>query len=170
MAKKQLCWEDVKEGDEVPRLIKHPLKAQLSAWAGNVDDYNPMHVEDELARRSGYRSVIVFGPLIVSFLEQMIWDWIAPQGWLAKIAARHTSPGYPNEDMTLRGKVVKKYEKDGKHYVDLEIARDSPQVVGGTIGTATVILPTKAEARPVPEGEPFPKPGWVRMEKDLGGK
>ena len=38
------------------------------------------------------------------------------------------------------------------------------------IGTATVILPTKAEVMPVPEGEPFPKPGWYQMEKALGGK
>jgi acyl dehydratase len=169
MAKKQLCWEDVKEGDEIPKLVKHPLKSQLAAWAGNIDDYNPMHFEDERAKRSGYRTVIVFGPLMVSFMEQMIWDWIAPQGWLAKITARHNGPGYPNEDMILRGKVVKKYERDGKHCVDLEIARDSPQMAGGTVGTATVFLPTKAEAMPVPEGEPFPTPGWYLMEKSLGG-
>jgi acyl dehydratase len=167
MVKKQLCWEDVKEGDEVPRLVKHPLKCQLSAWAGNADDYNPMHVEEELAKRAGFRTVIVFGPLMVSFMEQMIWDWITPQGWLAKINVRHSGPGYPDEDMILRGKVVKKYEKDGKHYVDLEISRDSPHLVGGTAGMATVILPTKAEAMPVPEGEPFPKPEWYRMAKSL---
>ncbi|MFH1382342.1 MAG: MaoC/PaaZ C-terminal domain-containing protein, partial [Chloroflexota bacterium] len=88
MASKQIRWKDVKEGQDIPNLVRHPTSTQLVMWAGAVDDYNPMHQDVEYAKKAGYPGPIVFGPLQFAFLENMLTDWIG-EGWLKKITIRH---------------------------------------------------------------------------------
>ena len=157
---KQVYWEDVEVGQEIPALVKRPTKTQLLAWGGTVDDWNPMHVDHEVAHRAGYREPIVFGPLVVSFLEQMLTSWMGVEGWLNKITARHSAPAYPDEDVICKGKITNKYVKDGEHYVELQIQADYPDVKAGTAGSAIITLPSKAQARTLPSAEPMPDPQW----------
>jgi len=162
MESKQVCWEDVKVGQEIPTLVKHPTHIQMLMWGGAVDDYNPMHADNEIAERAGYKEPIVFGPLIFSFLEQMISSWMGPDGWLKKITVRHNAPAFANDDVVCKGKITDKYEKDGEHCVLLEIQADYSSGEKGTIGSAVVTLPTRAQAHPIPSGEPIASTGWLR--------
>jgi acyl dehydratase len=159
----QVYWEDVEVGQEVPTLIKHPTHIQMLMWGGAVDDYNPMHADNEIATRAGYPEPIVFGPLIWSFLVQMVTDWIGVEGWLSKISVRHNAPSYAGKDVACRGSVTDKYVRDGEHYVDLKVQADYEGLAEGTVGMASVILPPRAQARPVPHAEPIPSVGWLRI-------
>lgn len=163
MESTQIYWEDVEVGQEVPTLVKHPTHIQMLMWGGAVDDYNPMHADSEIATQAGYPEPIVFGPLIWSFLTQMVTDWIGVEGWLSKISVRHNVPAYAGKDVTCRGSVTKKYVKDGEHYVELQLQADYEQQEQGTVGVATVILPPRAHARPLPHAEPIPSVGWLRI-------
>lgn len=162
MESTQVYWEDVEIGQDVPTLVKHPTHIQMLMWGGAVDDYNPMHADNQIATRAGYPEPIVFGPLIWSFLAQMVTAWIGVEGWLCKIAVRHNVPAYAGKDVTCRGRVTDKYVRDGEHYVDLTIQADYEGREQGTVGTATVTLPPRAHQRPVPHAEPIPSVGWLR--------
>ncbi|MEJ2131235.1 MAG: MaoC/PaaZ C-terminal domain-containing protein, partial [Gammaproteobacteria bacterium] len=154
--------EDVEIGQEVPTLVKHPTHIQMLMWGGAVDDYNPMHADNEIATRAGYPEPIVFGPLIWSFLAQMVTTWIGVDGWLCKISVRHNVPAYAGKDVTCRGRVTDTYVRDGEHYVDMTIQADYEGREQGTVGTATVTLPPRAHRRPVPQAEPIASVGWLR--------
>jgi acyl dehydratase len=158
----QVYWEDVDVGQEIPSLVKHPTAIQMIMWGGAVDDYNPMHADQDVATRAGYPGPIVFGPLIFAFLEQMICDWMGVEGWLRKITVRHNAPAYPNADIVCRGRVTKTYVEGDERYVDLQIQADYADFEQGTVGTATVVLPPKAQSRPLPEAEPMPVRTWIR--------
>ena len=159
----QVYWEDVAVGQEIPTLVKHPNQTQLVMWAGAVDDYNPMHQDKEIAIRAGYPGPIVFGPLTFAFLEQMLSDWMGVEGWLKKITVRHLAPAFPDEDMICKGKITQKYVKEGEHYVDLQIQTENSSGKVGTTGSAIIILPPKAHARPLPYAEPIPITLWLAM-------
>lgn len=159
----QVYWEDVEVGQEIPPLVKYPTHIQMLMWGGAVDDYNPMHADNEIATRAGYREPIVFGPLIWSFLVQMLTSWIGVEGWLRKITVRHNVPAFANDKVVCRGKITDKYVKDGDHYVELQIQADYPSGEQGTIGSATVTLPPKAYARTLPSAEPIPDTGWLHL-------
>lgn len=161
MESTQVYWEDVAVGQEIPTLVKHPGHSQMLMWGGAVDDYNPMHSDKEIAIRAGYAAPIVFGPLVWSFLVQMLTGWIGVEGWLCKISVRHNAPAYVGKDVVCRGKIAEKYQKDGLHYLELQIQADYPGVDGGTTGTATVTVPSRSEARPLPHGELIPSIGWL---------
>lgn len=158
----QVYWEDVEVGQEIPTLVKQPTHIQMLMWGGAVDDYNPMHADNEIAKRAGYREPIVFGPLIFAFLEQMLTSWIGVDGWLKKITVRHNVPAFANDDVVCRGKITDKYVKDGEHYVELQIQADYPSFEQGTIGSAVVILPLKAHVHALPSAEPLPTAVWLR--------
>jgi len=160
MESTQVYWDDLEVGQEIPTLVKHPTHIQMLMWGGAVDDYNPMHADNEIATRAGYSEPIVFGPLIWSFLVQMVSNWMGVDGWLKKIAVRHNLPALAGDDVVCRGKITDKYTKDGEHYVELQIQADYPSGEGGTTGSATVILPPKAHARTLPSAEPIPDTIW----------
>ncbi len=158
----QVYWEDVEEGQEIPALVKRPTHLQMLMWGGAVDDYNPMHASDEVSDRAGFSEPIVFGPLIYSFLVQMLTDWMAPDGWIRKITVRHNSPAFAGDEVTCKGTIKKKYVKDDEHYVDLIIQADYTRSgEESTIGSAAVILPPRAHAHPIPFAEPVPDTGWL---------
>ncbi|MBL7176076.1 MAG: MaoC family dehydratase N-terminal domain-containing protein [Desulfobacteraceae bacterium] len=163
MESTQVYWDDVEVGQEIPTLVKHPTHIQMLMWGGAVDDYNPMHADNEIATRAGYSEPIVFGPLIWSFLVQMLSGWLGVDGWLKKIAVRHHLPALAGDDVVCRGKITDKYVKDGEHYVELQIQADYPSREGGTTGSATVILPPKAHAHALPSAEPIPDTIWNRI-------
>lgn len=159
----QVYWEDVEVGQEIPSLVKRPTHIQMLMWGAAVDDYNPMHADNEIAARAGYREPIVFGPLIFSFLEQMLTSWMGVDGWLKKITVRHNEPAFAGDDVICKGKITDKYVKDGEHYVELQIQADYPSGEQGTVGSAIVTLPPKAQAHTLPPAEPIPTAPWLRI-------
>lgn len=153
--KKQIYWEDVNVGQEIPTLTKIPSTMMLVKWAGAFGDYNALHFEKEFAinfmRMPG---IIVHGTLKRQMLIQMMTDWIGDEGWLQKISTQFRgtdfprpmkSMGEPGDGDTLycKGKVTGKSEKDGKHLVECEIWMENSRGETTTTGTATVILPSK---------------------------
>jgi acyl dehydratase len=157
----QVYWEDVKVGQDIPNLVRHPTRTQMLIWGQAANDPNPMHADNEIAKRAGYKAPIVFGPLIFAFLEQMLTSWMGVDGWLRKITIRHNAPAFADDEVVCRGKVTEKHVENGEHYVELQIAADYPNGKEGTTGSATVILPTKAQAHSPPPAEPIPDPPWL---------
>ncbi len=170
MEPKQICWEDVAIGQQIPALVKHPTRLQLLMWGGAVDDYNPMHADHEIATGAGYEAPIVFGPLIFAFLEQMIASWMGVQGWLKKISVRHNAPAYAGQDVRCGGRVAAKHVEGGEHYVELEIRADYPNAERGTTGSAIVSLPRRADVRAFSHAEPIPDPMWLGRRARAAGR
>jgi acyl dehydratase len=153
--KKQIYWEDVTEGQEIPALTKIATTMMLVKWAGAFGDFNPLHFEKEFAidfmRTPG---IIVHGTLKRQMLIQMMTDWAGDEGWLKRISTQFKGMDYPRQmksltepgegdTLTCKGKVTGKSEKDGEHLVECEISLENSKGEVTTSGTATVILPSK---------------------------
>ena len=139
----QAYYEDVEVGSEIPTLIKHPTPRQLVKWAGASGDYYEIHYDKDFALDNNLPGTIVHGWLHLSFLGQMMTDWLGEQGTLVKLGASYRGMLIPHEDLFCKGKVTKKYVEDDRHYVEADIWVENPRGEKTTPGSATVILPSR---------------------------
>ncbi len=139
----QVFYEDISEGTEIPALSKHPTTRQLAMWAGASGDFYEIHYDKDFARSQGLEGVIVHGRLKLAFMGQLITDWIGTEGVLKKLTCQYRGMDVPNQDMTVKGKVTKKYLNNGEHWVELDISTENPAGEKTTVGTAAVVLPSR---------------------------
>jgi len=143
----QRYYQDVKKGDEIAPLVKEPTTRQLVMWAGAVGDYMPIHYDQDYARSRGLGGVIVHGQLVGAFLGQLMTDWAGEQGTLSKLSCSYKGMNYPGEAVTLRGRVIGKYIKNGEHLVECSLWAENPKGEKTASGTAVVVLPSRVEKK-----------------------
>jgi len=119
---RQLYFEAVKVGDELPPLVKPPVdRTQVARYAGASGDYNPLHVDEHLARNAGFPSILAHGMLAMGFLGELVVDWLRGAR-LRRYAARFVKIVWPGDVITCRGRVVdRRSEGSGVYAIDLEV-------------------------------------------------
>ena len=153
MIKKQLYFEDVKEGMEVTPLKKIATTRMLVEFAGASLDFNPLHYEDDFAKSNDVGSPIVHGALKRAWLGQLMTDWMGDEGTLEKFSCQYRGMDWPRKMKTFteskdgetwwcKGKVTRKYSQDGKNLVECQIWVENGKGEITTPGTAVVSLPS----------------------------
>lgn len=140
---KQLFYEDVTEGMEIPSLVKQANKRQLVKWASAVFDWYEIHYDKDFAQNQGQSGVIVHGWLTFSFMAQMITNWIGDEGFVKKVGCNYRNVNLPDQDIICKGKVIKKYIEDSKHIIECEIWAEKADGEVTTPGQAVVTLPSR---------------------------
>jgi acyl dehydratase len=143
MAKK-IYFEDIKVGDEIPKLVKGPLqKLQHVMYAGASGDFNPLHTDDDFAKAVGMKDgVITHGMLIMGFVGQAITNWI-PKKDLKRFGVRFAGMTKPGNTITVTGKVRDKRSQSGQNLITCDItAMDETGDVKVT-GSFDAALPSK---------------------------
>lgn len=139
--RKNLYFEDVRLGDEMPPLVKAPVtETQLVRYAGASGDFNPLHTVHAVGETAGYGGVIAQGLLIMGFVGQGITHWI-PNRHLRRFGVRFTGVTRPKDVITVTGKVVEKMEAEKLIRCVLE-AKDQKGEVK-IKGWFEAVLPTK---------------------------
>src|SRR3972149_10832061 len=138
----QIFFQDIDAGTEIPALVKYPMTMQLVKYAAASGDYYQIHYDKDFALASGLPGVIVHGWLALSFLGQMITDWLGEGGALVKLNGSYRGLNKNKEDIFCKGKVTRKYTEDGKNLARLEIWAENPQGEKTVTGTAVVTLPS----------------------------
>jgi hydroxyacyl-ACP dehydratase HTD2-like protein with hotdog domain len=140
---KQVYYEDIEVDGEIPALVKYPTTMQLVKYAGASGDYYQIHYDKDFARSNGLPGVIVHGWLTLSFMGQMLTDWLGEGGTLERLSGSYRGMNNVHEDIICNGKVTKKYVEDDKHYARVEIWAENPQGEKTVTGTAVVTLPSR---------------------------
>ena len=140
---KQIYYEDIAVGSEIPSLVKHPATRQLVMWAGASTDFYEIHYDKDFAQGNGLPGVIVHGQLSCGFLGQLITDWIGEEGSIKKLTCSYKGMNFPGEALACKGKVTKKYIEDGEHYVESDIWVENPEGERTVLGIAVVTLPAR---------------------------
>ena len=136
-------YEDIEVGSEIPALVKYPTTMQLVKFAGASGDYYPIHYDKDFAQANSLPGVIVHGWLTLSFLGQMITDWIGEKGTLVKLQGRYRGMNLVGEDIICNGRVTRKYIEDNKPSVRVEVWAENPQGERTVSGSAVVTLPSR---------------------------
>ena len=139
----QVYWDDVKEGTELPDLVKHPTTQQLVKYAGASGDYYQIHYDQAYARSNDLEDVILHGALKNAFLGNLVTKWMGPAGELKRLVCQYRGMDIPGTPVTIKGVVTKKYQESGDNLVDCEIWLQNEKGEKTTPGSATVALPSR---------------------------
>jgi acyl dehydratase len=143
MPSKQIYFEDIEAGSEIPALEKDPSSQQLVKYAGASGDFYQIHYDKDFALKNKLPGTILHGALKNAFLGQLMTDFAGELGWLRKLSVQYRGMDQPGSKVICKGKVVKKYVNNGDHLVDCEIWLENAKGEKTTPGSATVILPTR---------------------------
>lgn len=114
-------FEDFQVGFELT-LKKPPItRLQIAKFAGASGDFNPSHVDGDIAREMGKMGdVFAHGMLGMGFIGQMLTDWLWDRP-LRMFSARAVLIVRPGDALTCFGKVMRKWVEDEDNLAELEV-------------------------------------------------
>lgn len=127
---------NLKAGDEIPELVKHPTTRQLVQYAGAQGDFYEIHYDQAFARGVGLPGVILHGLLKAAFLGQLVTDWLGDRGTLKSFEVSYRGIDEPGRPYTCRGRVSAVQGSE----VELEVWGEDADGKRTTVGSATVLI------------------------------
>ena len=143
---RQLHFEAVKVGDELPPLVKPPVdRLQIARYVGSAGDWNPLYIDEPHAKASGFPSAFAPGTIGMGFLAELATDWTRGAR-LKKLSSRLVKFIWPGDVLTARGRVVeRRFEAGDAYTMDLELWAENQRGELVTRGLATYQLYYSAE-------------------------
>ena len=93
-------------GDYVMRRRVGPITAaQIRAYAQATNDFNPIHVDVDFARRRGLRDVISHGPLLAGVIASEM-DYRFGPGSLRSLDLKFVAPVIAGEELLFTARVL----------------------------------------------------------------
>ncbi len=141
---KQLYYEDIEVGTEIPSTVNKTSRMISAMWAGASGDYDPIHYDVEWARDRALPSTITNASLKVAFLCRMLGDLVGDGGWIRKFACQHRGMDIVGDPIVCKGRVTGKRIEGNDHLVECEVWTENPKGEKTAPGSAIVILPSRA--------------------------
>jgi len=147
---RQLYFEAVKVGDELPPLVKPPVdRLQIARYVAAAQDWNPLFIDEPHAKNAGFPSALAPGMIAMGFLAELAAEWVRGAR-LRRFQARFVKIIWPGDVLTARGRVVeRRFEEGGRYAMDLELWAENQRgelVVKGS-GTFQLYYNAEDEAR-----------------------
>lgn len=123
---------------ELPGLIKTVRQANINLYAEASRDFNPIHTDEDFARKAGLGGTIAHGMLVLAYVSQMMTQAFG-RDWLSngKLNVRFKAPARPGDHLTVSGQ-IRKIERNGDlSHVTCEVLcanQDGEPVIVGEAG------------------------------------
>lgn len=103
----------LQKGENLPPLVKSITQENINLYAQASGDFNPIHVDEDFARKTPLGGTIAHGMLILSYLSQMMTIAFG-KSWLAggKLKVRFKEPARPGDVITASGN-IRNTEQEG---------------------------------------------------------
>ncbi len=136
-------------GEALSPLVKPPItQEQLRRYADASGDHNPIHLDEEVARRVGLNGVIAHGMLSMAFLGQLLEQQLAdiPGAFVAALKVRYINMVRLGDTITCEGVVTGRATTDGRETVTVECWAQNQRGEKVTTGSAILSLPRIASS------------------------
>ena len=146
--------DEVSVGEDLPELVLPVTRTLIVAGAIASRDYQDVHHDAELAKARGSEDIFMNILTTNGLVGRFVTDWAGPSAVLEKVAIRLGAPNYPDDTMTLSGRVEASEEEggrvDGRATVTVSV-RGRNSRGDHVTGTVRLALPVRgAELRPLP--------------------
>lgn len=108
------------DGFTTPALTR----TMLARFAGAIDVYDPVHLDDAVAKATGRASVYAPGALVMAWIGRMVQQWVA-DATLRTYGLRMTKLLWPGDVMTCRGTVRDKSDAGEQWSVAVDVRADN---------------------------------------------
>lgn len=145
---KVLDYDSVDKGTPLDGLsIPALTRVTLARFAGAIDDYNPMHLDDKVAAAAGKSSVFAPSHLIMAYVGRMVESCFHGAA-LRRYGLRMLKLVWPGDVLTCRGVVIDKRKEGSDHVIDADVWADNQR--GETVAKGRVLaVVAKTHAKPL---------------------
>lgn len=153
----QARFDSLHQGSVFAPVTIGPItRTHIVRYAGASGDFNPLHHDDEYARRLGNPSIFAMGMFSAGALGTAVTHWLGV-GRVRRFKVRFAARVWPGDTLTLEGTVSRKAldGSQGTVACDLRVVNQAGQVV--IYGEAEAVYPVVGE--PPPAGEAVGKHG-----------
>lgn len=132
----KVAYADVEKGTELPPRSFPLTRGALVRYAGASGDFNPIHWNEDFARKVGLEDVIAHGMLTMASAARVVTDWAGDPGALIDYGVRFTRPVVvPNDEqgalIEVSAKVAAKLDDEARTVrVDLTATSKGQKVLG----------------------------------------
>ncbi|HWC13696.1 MAG TPA: MaoC/PaaZ C-terminal domain-containing protein [Actinomycetota bacterium] len=143
----EITLDAITPGMDLGEVVYGPVEGEdFVRYAEASGDDNPIHQDEEYARRSGAPTVFAMGMLNAGYLAHAVSDWFGGPHNLRRFKVRFTNRVWPGDEVVCTGKVVA--IEDGVVKTTLEARRrgKGPEALGldeeqtAIIGEADILL------------------------------
>lgn len=111
----------------------------INSFSDLTGDYNPLHADEEFARRTQFRQRIAHGLLIYSYASTIVGMYLPGENAaILNHSARYLKPVKINDRLNVKGTVASKEPLLGKIVLNITITNQRNEIV--TDGTITVMV------------------------------
>jgi len=148
---KQLYFEDVSVGMDLPSLTKGPMTtAHIMRWSATMENWHKIHYDTPFAvNHDKLPGVLLNGSFKQQWLAQLLKDWVGVNGWVWKMNYQFRAMNLVGEKLTIWGKVTGVRKAPDFGLVDVDIGIVNQEGKESTPGNATVAVPYRG-GKPVP--------------------
>lgn len=132
----KIAYADVEKGTELPSRTFPVTRETLIRYAGASGDFNPIHWNEDFAKKVGLENVIAHGMFTMASAARVVTDWAGDPGALVEYGVRFTRPVLvPNDDqgalIEVSAKVAAKLDDEARTVrVDLIATSGGQKVLG----------------------------------------
>ncbi len=115
----QRSWEELVVGEEYETEPFHVTEERIRLYAEGTEDYNPIYLDENVAKDSSFRGLIAPPTIVVP----IIFASIPPDNWIKMPGAINPGqklefgvPVRPNDILHCKAKLIDKYIKRNKKY------------------------------------------------------
>ena len=87
-----------------PRSFGPLTRSDIARFAGAGGDFNPLHLDDDVAREAGFPSVIAMGQLQAGVVAGVLSDWVGVEQ-VTRFEVRFASPFVLGDLLEVSGEV-----------------------------------------------------------------
>jgi acyl dehydratase len=117
----------LRAGERIPQVSVTPDKYLTNRYAGASGDYNPIHVDEELARAVGLPGRILHGLWTMAQVARAQTEAAGGPGHLKRLKVQFRGMGVPEHEVVVSGTV--REVGDGRALIDTVAEQDGNQII-----------------------------------------
>jgi len=98
-------FQEAAVGEELPSLARVVAREDVAAYAEVSGDRNPLHLDDEHARRVGFPGIIAHGMFTMGHLASCVSSWAGDPGAVRRIRSQFRAYVLMGETIVAGGRV-----------------------------------------------------------------
>jgi 3-hydroxybutyryl-CoA dehydratase len=117
-----LKLSEIRVGSILPELVKNIVQEDINLYAEASLDHNPIHIDEEFAKKTPSGGTIAHGMLILAYVSQMMTNAFGIS-WInsGRLNIRFKAPACPGDCIKVQGKVTKLSNVEGQLRISCNI-------------------------------------------------
>ena len=130
---------EFEEGMSLPELTKVVRQEKINLYAEASKDFNPIHVDEDFAKKTPLGGTIAHGMLILAYISQMMTSAFG-RNWLSggKLDVRFKVPARPGDTITMSGEISEIETNDEQVIVNCNVVCSNQKGETVIVGDTTV--------------------------------